>query len=337
VGFLTYLGSKRKLLDEIAEEVAAVTPPGGTVLDLFSGSGVVSHRLKSLGYVVSANDTAPYSLPVNRANLEFDPETLAARYRGHEGYLAFLNGLESPPPGREYFSRYYSENPDAKYPRLYYTRRNGLFIDAVLDELWKDPDADRRDLVLSDLLYKMSKHVNTSGHFKTFHKEFGGVRNKHDVARVTAPIVLEWPEPPPGPRGVATRSDATLCLERAGRTWECVYLDPPYGQHQYSANYHLLEYACLPLERRYVPRNSQVSGIDPKLYKSPYCLKNKCLPALRRLIGVAATRARAVVVSLNTRGFVSLDQMRDILEGVGDTNVRPLTESEYLLRAVVRR
>lgn len=321
---LTYLGNKRKFLYHIAEEVKAITPEGGIVCDLFSGSGVVAWHLRQQGYVVHANDIAPYSFPINQANLAYTPESLSCVYPDLDKEFARLNALVEPQKGQEYFSRYYSENPDASYERLFYTRRNGLFIDAVLNDLHAPGyDPDLRDIVLSDLLFKMSKHVNTNGHFKTFHKAFGGLTNNHDVERITSPIVLEMPEIPAGPVGKSYCLDAEEMI-RTADGFDTVYLDPPYNQHQYSANYHLLEAACLPREKRYVPRDTQVSGIDPGLYKSPYCSKHKCMKAFKSLVECLRPKCKGLVVSYNSKGYIPMEDMRKFLESVGEVGVKAL-------------
>jgi adenine-specific DNA-methyltransferase len=321
---LTYLGNKRKYLHHIWEEVKAVTPDGETVCDLFSGSGVVSYYLREKGYVVHANDIAGYSFPINQSNLAYTPESLHIR-ADLDTEIARLNALTAPKAGEEYFARYYSENSEATYERLFYTKRNGLFIDAVLNEIHAPGyDAATKDLILSDLLFKMSKHVNTNGHFKTFHKEFGGMTNKHDVERITAPIVLEKPEPPNGPVGKSWCMDAEEMIKTCGVRFNCVYLDPPYNQHQYSANYHLLEAACLPRNKRYVPRDSQVSGINPALYKSPYCSKQKCMKAFASLVETLKPACDSLVVSYNSKGYIPMEAMRATLEKAGVTEMRTL-------------
>lgn len=336
---LTYMGNKRKLLSQIEAEVAAVTPPGGVVADLFSGSGVVAWHLRSKGYVVHANDIAGYSLPINQANLEYTPASLAAEYPDFDGLLAELNGLTSPPPGGDYFANYYSDNPAAKYPRLYYTRRNGLFLDAVLTRVQGLGERER-NLVLSDVLYKMSKHVNTSGHFKTWHKEFGGVTNKHDVARITADISIDRPDPGAGPLGRAWRADATDFFRHCAADFDCAYLDPPNNIHQYSANYHLLEAACLPPGGRYVPRQSQVSGIDPSLYKSPYCSKYKATPTFVGLLRAMRGRVRALVLSFSPTGYITLAEMEGLLGEWGAVKTAAIpggSRTEYLLTVVAKK
>lgn len=319
---LTYLGNKRKLLKEIHDQIKTITP-SGVVLDLFSGSGVVSWYLREQGYSVLANDIAPYSYHLNVANLEYTPDTLQSAHPDLDKLIARINALTEPLPGAEYFSNYYSENPATKYQRLYYTRRNGLFLDAALHEIHNLRDKDKKSLLLSDLLYKMSKHVNTNGHFKTFHKEFGGLTNKHDVERITAPIVIERPEPSNGPVGKAYCLDAGKMLEGDLR-YDVAYLDPPYNQHQYSGNYHLLEAACLPKKDRYIPKDSQISGIDPKLYKSPFCLKQKCLEAFTGIMNRLVGRSKGAVISYNAKGFIDLATMETTLSKYGQVHVEPI-------------
>ena len=51
---LRYMGSKYRLVPHLAEAFAEVD--GAAALDAFSGSGVVSYLLKTLGYQVTAND-----------------------------------------------------------------------------------------------------------------------------------------------------------------------------------------------------------------------------------------------------------------------------------------
>lgn len=74
---ITYLGNKRKLLDFINIQVDEVIKQDSdlkdkkrsdiTVFDIFSGSGVVSRSLKSVGYNVYSNDLELYSIAINKA------------------------------------------------------------------------------------------------------------------------------------------------------------------------------------------------------------------------------------------------------------------------------
>lgn len=57
---IQYLGSKLRIIDKIKNEIHQVTKPGGMVVDLFSGSGVVTRALAK-DYTVIANDVQKYS------------------------------------------------------------------------------------------------------------------------------------------------------------------------------------------------------------------------------------------------------------------------------------
>lgn len=67
-----YLGSKYRFLSHIASAVEATSPEGSQVCDLFSGSGVVAHRLAER-YSVLAVDIQEYSRVLAAALLEPAP------------------------------------------------------------------------------------------------------------------------------------------------------------------------------------------------------------------------------------------------------------------------
>jgi adenine-specific DNA-methyltransferase len=324
--FLPYLGNKRKLIDPVLEALGS----GNKMLDLFSGSGVVAYHLKENGITVHANDIAPYSYFINQTYLELTDDV-----KSMTGIIAAFNTLEAPK--REYyFSQYYSENPDATKERLYYTRENGLFIDAVLERLWSvEWSRPVRSVVLCDLLYKMTTHANTSGIFKSYHKQIAGGKRSEGVhgrvyksnhKKISSKIVLETPMCPNGPVGKAFQYDASEFFEKVDDCYDVVYIDPPYNAHQYSANYHLLEQACRPFNKRYVPKDNQKGGIQPDLYKSPYCSKKKYYETFRSLFDIIKERTKKIVVSYNGNGFMTKENMVKLLEEIGSVSI---TEIEY--------
>lgn len=68
IRIIQYLGSKMRINDYIFQEVKRITPDGGTVADLFSGSGVVSYNLGKK-YRVFANDIQMFCRPINETLL----------------------------------------------------------------------------------------------------------------------------------------------------------------------------------------------------------------------------------------------------------------------------
>lgn len=68
IRIIQYLGSKLRINDYILREVERITPKGGTVADVFSGSGVVAYNLAKK-YRVYANDVQLYCKTINEALL----------------------------------------------------------------------------------------------------------------------------------------------------------------------------------------------------------------------------------------------------------------------------
>jgi len=313
--FIPYLGNKRKLIEPILEAIG----PQSKVLDLFSGSGVVSYHLRTQGVIVHANDTASYSYHINKTYLEeiYEPIFL-------QDYIAVLNEQwEIHQNSNEpYFSKYYSENPNASKERIYYTYRNGAFIDFILENIWNGCTVWRSP-ILCELLYRMCSHANTSGIFKSWHKKIAGEKRfegvhkrvyKSNHKRITTPIKLEMPITPKGPEGKAFQYDAIEFFDKVNDNYDAIYIDPPYNTHQYSANYHLLEQACRPLKDRYVPTDNQESGIQPDLYKSPYCSKKKFHKTFIALFDKIKDKTNRLVVSYNSKGFLSPKDIENLLQ-----------------------
>lgn len=310
--FLPYIGSKRKL----AQHVLNAIGHQNKVLDLFSGSGVIAYHLRNQGSIVHANDIAPYSYHINKTYLSCE-EPLP------ENIFKNLNLCQLP--NREYFAKYYSENPNATKQRLYFTRQNGLFIDAVLEKIWEGEFISFRSIVLCDLLYQMTRHANTSGVFKSFHKKIAGgertegVRGrvyKSNKKKISTLIQLEKPVLPEGPTGKAFQYEAEEFFNKVEDFYDAIYIDPPYNIHQYSGNYHILEQACKPFEERYIPADNQMGGIQPDLFKSTFCLKKKFYNTFRSLFLRIKERTKNVIVSYNSKGYMKINQMTSLMEEI---------------------
>lgn len=64
IRIIQYLGSKLNILTDIEREIDFLMPPGGTLIDLFAGTGVVSNALKHKYHIIS-NDIQEYSYLMN--------------------------------------------------------------------------------------------------------------------------------------------------------------------------------------------------------------------------------------------------------------------------------
>jgi adenine-specific DNA-methyltransferase len=97
---------------------------------------------------------------------------------------------------------------------------------------------------------------------------------------------------------------------------DIAYLDPPYNQHPYGSNYFMLN---LILDYNYPENTSKISGIPENWNRSDYNKGNRALEALSYL--VENIKAKYVIISFNSEGFISTDQMKNMLRKIGRLEV----------------
>ena len=165
--------------------------------------------------------------------------------------------------------------------------------------------------------------MNTSGVFKAFHKGFGG-HGKDALGRITQPIRFVAPRVIDAPPGQDVFQDANvLASGNEISDADIVYLDPPYNQHQYGSNYHLLNtlvrWDRIPEEPDLGPdgRLLRKAAIrrDWKLTKSDYCCRNLAEGAFSSLMD--SLTAPVVLLSYSTDGIIPFDRLRSICEAYG--------------------
>ena len=135
--------------------------------------------------------------------------------------------------------------------RLFFTRANGMRIDAIRTQvaLWEGRGwlaESEKAVLLASLLYAVSYVSNTSGVFKGFHRGWGG-RTGTALYRILSALRLCPPvffDNELDNRAV--QSDAqTLAATLRAQCVDIAYLDPPYNQHPYGSNYHVLNTVAL--------------------------------------------------------------------------------------------
>src|SRR5574343_140292 len=287
---ITYIGNKRKLLPNINTIIDNITRNNKTFdkcLDAFSGSGIVSRFLRYKGFIVYTNDLEPYTIPINKTFLTLNEDPLCDE---DYNYLNNINSTNNP-----FFSKYYApkntNSPDLINERLFYTTENAIFIDGVLEQI-QNWDENKKNAVLANLLYKMSKHINTSGVMKGFHNGFSGSK-KQNLDRIMANITITPNYYINAPIGNVynVKSEELFSVTNCPYM-DITYIDPPYNSHQYSANYHLLNSAVkydfynpgLPTEKK-----SKV-GIRKDNNKSDFCYKDKAVHAFTTLFNNLQTK-----------------------------------------------
>jgi adenine-specific DNA-methyltransferase len=336
---IAYIGNKRRLVPSLEATFRELTGDAARLrfADPFAGSGAVSRLARTLGWEVHANDWEDYAYVVNACHLTLSPSSFDDLFDTRADALyRELNDLERRPGfiAHTYAPRS-TRSADYRRERLFYTRENAMFLDTLrsrVEELYpssSDPTqfAPAKLALVAGLVYQAATHANTSGVFKAFHKGFGGFGGDA-LTRIMKPMVLQrpllWDSPVPA---YAYRQDATEFLASSG-SYDLCYLDPPYNQHQYGSNYHLLN-TLVRYDNPQIDNSltlhgelSQKAGIrtDWTATRSSYCSRATASTALEELID--SVDARLIVASYNTEGIIPLEEFIDILEKSGRVDIR---------------
>ena len=344
---IAYIGNKRRLLPFIENTISRILEEDNTIktaLDLFAGSGSVSRLLKTMNLEVYSNDWEYYSYILNYAHLSINIEDLDNMFihtGGLDNTIDMINNIKYIDDDDRYISKYYSpsndDNPDLVNERLFYTHYNAERIDIIrhnIEKLYQNSAINQKEYyyLIASIIYESATHTNTSGVFKAFHAGFGG-RNKDALHRILAPISLKKIPLYSGKDCYVSMEDAnTFVLKNKNKHFDLVYLDPPYNQHQYGSNYHLLNTIAL-WDKPKINKNIYVNGKktdkggirkDWTKTKSLYCYKKTAKDTLINLLD--NIDSKHIVMSYSTDGIIEYDDLISILENKGKLEI---VTSEY--------
>ncbi len=327
---ITYIGNKRLLLPHIEREVEIIRrhlkKEKMICADLFAGSGIVGRMLKKHASLLYVNDLEEYSYVVNScylSNKEDFPEKDYHRYRRQ-----LQERLKAPKMDGVIFRNYAPKNLAniLEGERVFYTPENAQRIDTARDFIAELPP-ELQKYFLAPLLYEASVHVNTGGVFKGFYKDsrtgkgrFGGTA-ENALPRILGRIEILPPVFSNFRSGLQiSRGDANQEISRLPEM-DILYLDPPYNQHPYGSNYFMLN--VIAANQLNAPI-SKVSGIPDNWNRSAYNSKKTAAFALRAIAEQA--RARFLIVSYNSEGFIGREEMQELLGSFGKVKT---VEMEY--------
>jgi adenine-specific DNA-methyltransferase len=319
---ITYIGNKRSLLDFIGKGIAAVQKKLKKqkliLFDVFSGSGIVARYFKRYAHLLIVNDLEKYAGVINRCYLSNRSEINMLYLK--QIYAELMGELNSRPLQEGIISDLYAPENDGHikpHERVFYTHRNAMYIDTARGLIEKLPEPDKV-YYLAPLLSEASIHSNTSGVFKGFYKnketgigQFGG-KNQDALLRIKGNIGLPFPVFSNFNCDILILNDDAHAVIQDVPEADLAYLDPPYNQHPYGSNYFMLN---LILDYKYPETISDVSGIPKNWNRSGYNKKRHAFSALSNL--VAAIKAKYVLISFNSEGFVSIDEMKEMLQSIG--------------------
>lgn len=351
---ITYIGNKRALLGFIGEGVKLVQKRLNkeklNCLDVFAGSGIVGRYLKQYSNSITVNDLENYSCIINRCYLSNKNEVdinklkemhqaLCEKIDNRMAQLEKDGALKSAGFISELYSPADEENIQ-KSERCFYTPYNAAYLDVASQIIREEVPVEYQDYFIAPLLSEASIHANTAGIFKGFYKnsktgagQFGG-NGKNALSRIMGKIHLPFPEFSNfecSTRVFSSDANSLVCNEELyswsklgeDSEFDLAYLDPPYNQHPYGSNYFMLNLIA-NYQRPDCQRISRVSGIPKDWNRSAYNKKKKVADVFLEL--VKNLRAKYVLISFNSEGFIEKDLMIELLSQCGKVEV---LESEY--------
>jgi len=240
----------------------------------------------------------------------------------YQTILDYLNKQENPK--KKYWSIHYApkdtKNPDFYNERLFYTQENALKIDAI-QEIITNPklfSKIEKEIIQTSLMYNMTWHINTSGTMKGFHNGWGG-KGKKALKRILGKIELKKLPFINGIEGVVYKDYAEkIFINNNIPEIDIIYADPPYNQHQYSANYNHLN--TLVRNDYYYPGKvikGSRAGIRKDHTRSDFCKSQKegnIKIAEKAFINfINNIKAKYIILSYNNEGIIDIERLIDIL------------------------
>ena len=282
---IKYIGSKRRLVPVLAEMFDR--SGAKTALDLFTGTTRVAQAMKAQGAAVTAVDTARYSKVFADCWITTDGNSVnIAEVEGAIRHLNSLVGVDG------YFTETFCVQS------RFFQPNNGRRIDAIRDEIALSyAGTPLEPILMTALLVAADKVDSTTGVQMAFVKNW--------AARSFRGLELQAPRLIEG-KGTAIRGDATQVASELG-SFDLAYLDPPYNQHRYFANYHIWEtLVAWDKPMHYGVACKRVDVREPET-KSPFNSKRRMADALAKVIN--DLDAEVMMISYNDESWITADQL----------------------------
>jgi adenine-specific DNA-methyltransferase len=302
---MNYIGSKLKLSSWIKQEIKHVVGEdlsSKVFCDIFAGTGIVGRTFKKEVKQVIANDLEHFSYVLNRNYIQNHKEI-----KNKHSYIEELNSLELVDDGFIYQNYCLGSGSG----RQYFSDINGKKIDTIRQkiEFWHDSqeiDDDLYYFLLASLIESSDKVANTASVYGAFLKHLKKSAQKE--------LVLEGAEYIQNDNShmVFNKDSNELIKEISG---DILYLDPPYNQRQYSANYHLLN--TISQYKPFVPKGK--TGL-PEYNRSSYCKKSEVTKSFEELIKNA--NFKYIFLSYNNEGLMSVEDVKNIMSRYGTYDLK---------------
>lgn len=313
-----YFGSKASTASPVAD-LALDGYERASIADAFGGLGNIGAEFKLRGCTVTACDLLRFPSAFQHVRLvcegipSFDKVRLHLKAENPEDLLTHLNSKCEP---NSWFAHEYSVS------RSFFSHSNASSIAGAWQEItsWIKLgliDDNEIKFLTASLLNSMDTVANTAGTYYAYLKSWDRKALKDFQFSWYNGVVK-------GPRGTTLNGDAFKCL--SGKSFDVLYLDPPYNARDYSRYYHLPE-TLAGFEEVEIDTDS-MCGQPTKRSTSGESVRTAMkLPYLTSLI--RSIDWKRLVVQYAEGAYISLDELSNELAHYGTMKVHQVSALGY--------
>lgn len=290
-----FMGSKSKLLSEIW--AVASQFKADTVVDLFSGSGIVGYMFKAQGKAVVSNDYMAMSATFAKAMVENNFVTLPA-----EEAKALLDIHKES----DHFVA-------TTFKNLYYTDEENDLIDTLRTNIATIKDPYKHAIAMAALIRACMKK-RPRGIFTYTGQRYNDGRK--DLQKTLSQQFLEAVEVINGAvfnNGQINRSKQSDAMELKVENADLVYIDPPYysplSDNEYVRRYHFVEGLARDWKGVEIQQHTQTKKF--KSYPTPFATRKGAADAFDHLFRKFANSV--LIVSYSSNSLPTQDEMVSII------------------------
>ncbi|MEA1893059.1 MAG: DNA adenine methylase [Campylobacterota bacterium] len=306
---MNYIGSKFKLSSWIEKEVKKVVGRDlsqKVFCDMFAGTGIIGRTFKKNVKQVISNDLEHYSYVLNKNYIQNHKPI-----KNKEKFIEELNNLPLMEDGF-IFQNYCIGSGSG---RQYFSDENGKKIDSIRTKIqeYKEDKKIEDDLyyfLLTSLIESADKVANTASVYGAFLKD---IKRSALKELILQPAYFQKNN---NTHKVFNMDSNELIKKISG---DILYLDPPYNQRQYGANYHILN--TITKYSHFAPKGKTGRG---EYNRSNYAKTTTVHVNFEELIKNA--RFEYIFLSYNNEGLMSKSDIKNIMQKYGDYS---LVKKEY--------
>ncbi len=286
-----FMGSKSKLLSEIWSVASQFNVD--TVVDLFSGSGIVGYMFKAQGKSVISNDYMAMSATFTKAMIENNTVTLPLE----EAERLLVAHKES-----DHFV-------STKFQGLYYTDEENDLIDTLRTNIAAIRDPYKHAIAMTALIRACTKKRPRGIFTYTGHKYDDG---RKDLQKSLAEQFLDAVEAVNSAvfdNGKVNRSKHGDAMDLRVEQADLVYIDPPYysplSDNEYVRRYHFVEGLARDWKGVEIQEHTQTKKF--KSYPTPFSTRKGTADAFDRLFKKFTNSI--LIVSYSSNSLPTQDEM----------------------------